>query len=326
MPVQQETPVWRKAWTGALALLSLAVVSLFVGVHGLSIGEVLGDPEAMKVFAVSRVPRTLAVVITGASLAVNGMVMQMLVRNRFVEPMTAGTGQGAGLGILVSVTVFPAAPLIAKMGIATLAALAASVGFLAIVRRLPPHQPLLVPLVGMVYGGILGAVMVFLAYQSDLLQYIGVWMNGEFSGVLKGRYELLWIAALAAGFCYIAADQFSIIGMGHVVSANLGLNYRQVLLIGLIAISITSALTVVTVGMIPFVGLVVPNIVSRHRGDNLRATLPTTAMMGAGLVLACDIFGRLIRYPFEVPVGTVFGVVGAVVFLWLLYAPSRHAR
>lgn len=311
---------------GSVMLLGLAVASLFVGVASFSLGDLFRDAEAVKLLVVSRLPRTLAVLITGASLAVSGMVMQMLVRNRFVEPMTAGTGQGAALGILAAVLLFPAAPLIAKMAFATLTALMASLGFLAVVRRLPPEQPLLVPLVGMVYGGILGAVMVFFAYQGDLLQYVDVWMNGEFSGVLKGRYELLWIAALATLFCYLAADQFSIIGLGHTVSVNLGLNYKQVMLIGLIAISITSALTVVTVGMIPFVGLVVPNIISQRSGDNLRATLPLSALLGAGLVLASDIVGRVIRYPFEIPVGTVFGVIGAVVFLWLLYAPIRHAR
>ena len=314
------------AWLWAGALVGLAVLSLFVGVTSISLRDVFTDAEATKLFVVSRLPRTLAVLITGAALAVSGTVMQMLVRNRFVEPMTAGTGQGAALGILLSVTVFPAAPLMAKMVIASVTALAASVVFLMIVRRLPPQQPLLVPLVGMVYGGILGAMVVFFAYQTDLLQYVSVWMNGEFSGVLKGRYELLWLAAITAIFCYIVADHFSIIGMGHEISINLGLNYKQVMLMGLIAISIVSALTVVTVGMIPFVGLVVPNIISRRMGDNLRATLPATAMMGAGMVLASDILGRLLRYPFEIPVGSVFGVIGAVIFLWLLYAPARHAR
>ena len=150
-------------------------------------------------------------------------------------------------------------------------------------------------------------------------------MNGEFSGVLQGRYELLWIAAGVAALSYLAADQFAIIGMGRTTSVNLGLNYTQVVVVGLLSISVVTALTVVTVGMIPFVGLVVPNIVSRLSGDNLRATLPMTAVSGAALVLASDIVGRLIRYPFEIAVGSVFGVLGAAVFLWLLYAPRRHA-
>lgn len=239
--------------------------------------------------------------------------------------MTAGTGQGAALGILLAVLFVPGAPLIAKMALASGTELVTSLGFLAIVRRLPPTQPLLVPLVGLVYGGIIGAGVTIIAYQGDLLQYIEIWTNGEFSGVLKGRYELLWVAAFVAVLAYLAADQFAIAGLGRTASVNLGLNYGQVVLLGLVAISIVTALTVVTVGMIPFVGLVVPNIISRRFGDNLRATLPLTAPLGAGLVLLSDILGRLLRYPFEIPVGTV-GVIGAVVFVWLLYARPRYAR
>ncbi|KMW56201.1 Iron compound ABC transporter, permease protein [Candidatus Rhodobacter oscarellae] len=250
--------------------------------------------------------------------------MQMLVRNRFVEPMTAGTGQGAALGILLVTLFLPSAPIFTKMMIATSVALITSLGFLAIVRKLPSTQPMLVPLVGLIYGGILGAGVTFVAYQADLLQYIGVWMNGELSGVLQGRYELLWIAAAVGALTYFAADQFAIVGLGRTTSVNLGLNYGQVVLIGLLAISLVSALTVTTVGMIPFVGLVVPNIVSRLAGDNLRATLPIVALIGAVLTLVSDILGRVLRFPFEIPVGTVFGMIGAILFLWLLYRGPRH--
>lgn len=301
-------------------------LSLFVGVTGIAPSDLWNDPAATKLMVISRLPRTLAAVICGASLAVAGTIMQMLVRNRFVEPATAGTGQGAAAGILIATLIYPTASLILKMSVAALCALASSLGFLAIVRRLPPAQPLLVPLVGLIYGGIIGAGVTFIAYQADLLQYLDIWLNGEFSGVLKGRYELIWGAAFVAALAYLAADQFAIVGMGQVISTSLGLNYKQVVLIGLIAISVVTALTVVTVGMIPFVGLVVPNIVSRLMGDNLRTTLPLTAVFGAVLVLASDILGRVLRHPFEIPVGTVFGIIGAIVFLWLLYARPRHAH
>lgn len=191
-------------------------------------------------------------------------------------------------------------------------------------RKLPQTEPLLVPLVGLIYGGIIGAGVTFVAYQADLLQYIGIWMNGEFSGVLQGRYELLWVAALVGALSYLAADQFAIVGLGRTTSINLGLNYGQIVLLGLIAISLVSALTVTTVGMIPFVGLIVPNIVSRLAGGNLRASLPLIALIGAGLTLAPDILGRVLRHPFEIPVGTVYGVIGAGLFLWLLYRRPRH--
>lgn len=262
----------------ACLLVVLSVASLFVGVIDLSWAALWSDPAALELLVVSRAPRTIAVVISGGALAVSGAIMQMLVRNRFVEPMTAGTGQGAALGILLVTLFAPGASIFVKMVLASLTALAAGAGFLAIVQRLPPTQPLLVALVGLIYGGILGAAVTFIAYQADLLQYVEIWMNGEFSGVLQGRYELLWLVALVAALTYLAADQFAIIGMGRTASINLGLNYGQTMVLGLLAISIVTALTVVTVGLIPFVGLVVPNIVARLAGDNLRRSLPLTAI------------------------------------------------
>ncbi|MCP4818187.1 MAG: iron chelate uptake ABC transporter family permease subunit [Shimia sp.] len=302
----------------------LAAASLFVGVISVAPFDVLRDPEAFGLLIDSRLPRTAATLIAGSALAVCGLILQMLVRNRFVEPMTTGTGQGAALGILLVTIFLPGASIFVKMTLASFTALVTSLGFLTIARRLPATQPLLVPLVGMVYGGILGAGVTFVAYQADMLQYIETWLNGDFSGIMRGRYELLWIAAIVAALSYLIADQFAIVGLGREASINLGLNYDQVMILGLIVISIVSALTVVTVGAIPFVGLIVPNIISRSFGDNLRATLPLTALTGGALVLASDIVGRILRHPFEIPVGTIMGVVGGLAFLWLLYRGPRH--
>ena len=309
-------------WLYLIALAALVSASLMVGAIDLR------QTDAAAIWPLirdSRFPRTVATLLTGASLAVAGQIMQSISRNRFVEPMTSGTGQSAALGILLATALFPAAPIGLKMGLASITALGGSVLFFALIRRLPPTQPLLVPLVGLIYGGIVGAGVTYVAFQADMLQFIEIWINGEFSGTLRGRYELLWLAGLAAALTYLVADQFSIIGLGEAVSVNLGLNDRQVVMLGLLMISVVTALTVVTVGMIPFVGLVVPNLVSLMAGDNLRRTLPITAMAGAVLVLAADLAGRLVIYPFEMPVNTIIGVVGAVAFLWLLYKGGRHA-
>ncbi|KIC39005.1 iron ABC transporter permease [Ruegeria sp. ANG-R] len=309
-------------WLCLIALAALASVSLFVGVIDL----LRVDPaEIWPLIRDSRFPRTVATLLTGASLAIAGQIMQLIARNRFVEPMTSGTGQSAALGVLLTAVLFPTAPIGLKMGLASITALGGSVLFFSLIRRLPPTQPLLVPLVGLIYGGIVGAGVTYVAFQADMLQFIEIWMNGEFSGTLRGRYELLWLAGIAAALTYLVADQFSIIGLGEAVSINLGLSYRQVVMLGLLMISVVTALTVVTVGIIPFVGLVVPNMVSLMAGDNLRRTLPITAMAGAGLVLIADLVGRLVIYPFEMPVGTVIGVVGAIAFLWLLYKGGRRA-
>lgn len=309
---------------GILALLALCCASLFAGASGLDVSS-LADGGAWSLIRDSRLPRTLAALLAGASLAIAGQIMQLISRNRFTEPMTAGTGQSAVLGILLVTLVLPGASVAAKMALASAAALAGSLGFFAITRRLPPAQPLLVPLVGLVYGGVIGAAATYTAFQADMMQYLEIWVNGEFSGTMRGRYELLWLAGLAAALSYLVADQFSILGLGEQVGLNLGLNYRQVVLSGLAVVSVVTGLTVVTVGMVPFVGLVVPNLVSRIAGDNLRRSLPVTAVAGAGLVLAADLVGRLVIHPFEIPASTVIGMAGAAAFLWMLYGGGRYA-
>lgn len=304
-----------------IGLTLLSILSLWVGVMDLSWSSQSGE----SLLSISRFPRTAAAILTGGSLAICGVILQTIVHNRFVEPMTTGTGEGAAIGILICVLLMPEQSVMARFLFGTATALIANFGFLLLVRHLPPTQPLLVPLVGMIYGGVLGAVVAYFAFQYDLLQYVGVLLHGEFSGILKGRYELLWLAGAVAALTYLIANQLAIVGLGDLISTSLGLNYRQVVLIGLVAIAIVSSLCVVTVGMIPFVGLVVPNIVSRFLGDNLRKTLPVTALSGALLVLGCDIVSRLIRFPYEVPVGTVLGLLGAGIFLWILYHPRRRA-
>ncbi|SNT27559.1 ABC transporter permease [Tropicimonas sediminicola] len=308
----------------ATALLVLSLLSVLVGAADFRLQDVTADPDALRLLLTSRLPRTFAALLTGASMAVAGVIMQLLVRNRFVEPGTTGTTEAAMLGLLCVTLLAPGAPILLKMIASAMAALVGMAGFLLLLRRLPPAQPLLVPLVGLIYSGIIGAGATFIAYQADLLQYLGVWMSGEFSGVLAGRYELLWLAGALALVAYVAADQFTIAGLGRATSVSLGLNHAQIVVLGLVTVSLVTALVVVTVGMVPFVGLVVPNIVARTMGDNLRASLPVVAGLGGGLVLAADLFGRVIRYPYEVPAGTVFGVMGAAVFLWLLL--GRPAR
>jgi iron complex transport system permease protein len=266
----------------------------------------------------------LAALLAGSALAIAGLVMQTLARNRFVEPSTAGTAQSAALGILVVTLVWPDASLGWKAAGAALTALAGTSVFLMLAHRLPPTQPFLVPLFGLVYGGVIGAAAIFAAWHLDLLQYLEVWMTGEFSGILRGRYELLWVAGALVVLAWWTADRLTMLSLGRDVSIGLGLNYAGMLRLGLVIVSAITALTVVVVGTIPFVGLVAPNIVSRFAGENLRYTLPWVAGGGAALVLACDIMGRLIRFPYEVPVGTILGVVGAVLFLFLLLGRNSN--
>ncbi len=308
-----------------LILLPLFALSLSVGVAEFHWSRIFSSADSMQLMLISRLPRTFAVVLSGASLAVAGMIMQILMKNRFVEPSMVGASQSAALGMLLMSLYFPAAPRLVGMSAAAVAALAGMLLFMALTRRLPPTAQLMVPLVGIIFGGVIDSVTTFIAYETDLVQLLAVWRQGEFSGVLQGRYELLWIGGLMAAAAYLIADQLTIAGLGDTVSVNLGLSRTTVLWAGLVIVAMITSLVMVTVGSIPFIGLVVPNIVSRMMGDKLRRSLPAVALLGASLVLACDIAGRLIRYPFEIPVSTIFGVVGTVLFLYLLLRKNTHA-
>lgn len=304
-----------------LLLAALIAASLLIGAATLG-----GDLDASMLVAVSRVPRTAAALLAGAGLALAGVVVQLSVQNRLVEPGLVGTPESAMLGLLVITLAAPGAALMVKMSVAAGFALAGTLGFLALARHVPRQDPVLLPLVGLIYGGIIGALVTGVAWYTDLMQYLGTWATGEFSGVLRGRYELLWIVAAAAVALYVAADRITLLGLGEDTARSLGLAYRETLLGGLVLVAIAVAVVVVTVGAIPFVGLVVPNIVSRMKGDNLRANLPLVAFMGGAMVLFCDIVGRLIRWPYEIPAGTVFAVLGAGLFLYLLHATPKVSR
>ncbi len=305
-------------------LAILFLLSLVTGVSDIPLAQLVSDRDGLHLLFVSRLPRTLAAVIVGAGLAITGQIMQTLARNGFVEPSTAGTAQSAELGILIVILLFPAASLFMKSLVATCAALVGTSLFLMTAHRLPPTQPYLVPLFGIVYGGVIGAAVTFVAWQADLMQYLSIWTSGDFSGVLRGRYELLWVGAAVLMIAWVIADQLTIMMLGQDATTGLGIDYRLMMQLGLVVVAIVSALSTVVVGMIPFVGLVVPNIVSRLMGQNLRSTLPMIGLVGAILVLGCDILGRLMRYPYEIPVGTVMGCVSGIIFLWLIFRRPVH--
>lgn len=304
-----------------LAVIGLAFVSLFVGVSDvtpLSLLSPEASTNALDVLLVSRIPRTIALLLAGSAMGVAGMIMQMLSRNRFVEPSTAGTVESASLGLLVTMIFVPDLPVIGKMVVAAAFALAGTALFLRILREIPLRSVLMVPLVGLMLGGVIASATAFFAYRFELLQSLSIWTMGDFSGVLRGRYELLWISFGLTILAYVAADRFTVAGMGEDFTTNLGLNYRRVLTLGLVIVSMVTAVVVVTVGSVPFLGLIVPNLVALMVGDNMRRAVPWVAVMGAGLVVVCDLVGRVIRFPYEIPIGTVFGVVGSGIFLYLL--------
>lgn len=313
---------WLAYALALVVLAGLALWSTLVGATSISLRDVLrpGEDDVIaQVLFVSRIPRTLALLLAGASIAVAGMIMQMVARNRFVEPATVGTVSAASLGMLVVALVAPGLALLGKMLVAAAFALAATGLFLMILQRLPLRSALIVPLVGLVFAGMIEAITSFLAYRFDMLQAIRAWTVGDFSAVLQGRYELLWISLALTVAAFFAADRFTVIGMGEPVATSLGVHYGRWIFIGLLIVAMVTACIVVTVGVIPFLGLIVPNLVSLWMGDRMRRSVIWVAITGAALMLLCDIVGRLVIHPFEIPIGTIMGVLGSVLFLGLLW-------
>ncbi|WP_028648015.1 ABC transporter permease [Nocardiopsis sp. CNT312] len=308
-----------KLLIGVTVVGALLVLSLFTGVY-----DILGTDDGGEMFAITRVPRTIALVLAGASMAMSGLVMQLLTQNRFVEPTTTGTTEWAGLGLLTVMVLVPGASITTRMVGAVLAAFVGTMVFFLFLRGVTLRSSLIVPIVGIMLGAVVSAVSTFVALQTDMLQNLGVWFAGSFTSVLRGQYELLWIVALVAVAVFVVADRFTVAGLGEEISTNVGLNYNRVILLGTGLIAVATGVVTVVVGNLPFLGLIVPNVVSMMRGDDLRANLPWVCLLGIGIVTVCDLIGRTVIMPFEVPVSLILGVVGAAVFVLLLLRQRRR--
>jgi iron complex transport system permease protein len=308
-----------KLLIGVAVVAALLVLSLFTGVY-----DVVGATDGAEMFAITRIPRTAALVLAGAAMAMCGLVMQLLTQNRFVEPTTTGTTEWAGLGLLAVMIVAPNAGIVPRMAGAIVAAFIGTMVFFLFLRRVSLRSSLIVPIVGIMLGAVVGSVTTFIALQTDTLQNLGVWFAGSFTSVLRGQYEPLWIVLVVVVAVFITADRFTVAGLGEEISTNVGLNYNRIVLIGTALIAIATGVVTVVVGSLPFLGLIVPNIVSMLRGDDLRSNLPWVCLLGIGVVAVCDLVGRTIIMPFEVPVSLILGVVGAAVFIALLLRQRRR--
>ncbi|GIO85932.1 putative ABC transporter permease protein YclN [Paenibacillus faecis] len=303
----------------ASLLILLSIASLFIGAQRISFAELLQfGGEAWELIWISRIPRLVSILIAGASMSIVGLIMQQLTRNKFVSPTTAGTLDSASFGIMVSLLVFTSAGPLVKIAVAFVFSLAGTFIFMKILDRVRYKDTIFIPLVGLMFGGIVESATTFFAYKYNLIQSMSAWLNGDFSMIMQGRYEMLYISVPMVIVAYVFANKFTVAGMGEEFSVNLGLNYRQVVNVGLVLAALVTSVIVLTVGSIPFLGLIIPNLVTMYRGDNLKENLPHTALLGAVFVLACDILGRVIIYPYEVPIGLTVGVIGSGIFLYLL--------
>lgn len=311
----------------AVSLLILSILSLFIGVIDLDTLSLLsGDVWQLRIFIISRLPRLLALLCTGIGMSVAGLIMQQLCMNKFVSPTTGATISSAQFGILLALLFMPDSTLWGRALFAFAAAVAGTWGFVWFIQRIQFKDVVMVPLVGIMFSNIIGGITNFLAYKFEMTQALSTWLTGHFSLVLKGRYELVYLAVPLVILAFLYANHFNIVGMGRDFSKNLGVNYNVILFMGLTIAAMITASVVVVVGAVSYIGLIVPNVVSLFKGDNIRGTLADTALFGALFVLVCGMAGRIVIAPYELPIELIIGIIGSILFIMLLFYRLRGGR
>jgi iron complex transport system permease protein len=305
-----------------LVTVALSFLSLFLGVGDLTLSALVQqDPNAWALLFYSRIPRLIAILLAGGGLSIAGLIMQQVSQNRFAAPSTSGTIECAMLGYVLSLVLFGnGSNLVVIFATAMLGTLI----FIQCIQRIQFKNAIFVPLIGIIFGNVVESLSTFIAYKYDAIQNLAGWGVANFSDILQGDFELLYIAIPVGIGSYLYAARISAVGIGKDFAVNLGLNYQQVVVIGVLLVSIMSASVVMIVGQLPFLGLIVPNLVSHYFGDNLKKNIPLTALLGALVVLCCDVVSRAIIYPYEIPISIIISIIGGLVFMTLILRSQNN--
>ena len=231
------------------------MMSLFIGVSDVTLSGVLsGNHEQLQLLLISRIPRLLAILCTGIGMSVAGLIMQKLCMNKFVSPTTGATLSSAQLGILIALLFMPGSTLWSRAIFAFITAILGTWLFVYFIQKIQFKDVVMVPLVGIMFGNVIGGITSFLAYKYEATQALSSWLVGHFSLVLRGRYEIVYLVVPLVFIAFLYANHFNIVGMGKDFSKNLGVNYNLVLFLGLSIAAMISASIVVVVGSISYIG------------------------------------------------------------------------
>jgi len=317
---QQISAAQRRAtlWLSGLLLfcLILLIISLCAGERWIAPTQWLTPDGQLFVWQL-RLPRSLAVMLVGAALAVAGATMQALFTNPLAEPGLLGVSGGAGVGLVLCIFTGSNSPWMMSLA-AICGALLVTLILLRLARRQLSTSRLL--LAGVALGIICSALMTWAVYFSsnlDLRQLM-YWMMGGFSGV-DWRYGWLMLALMPVLLWLSGrARVLNLLALGEVSARQLGLPlvlWRNLLVM---AIGWLVGVSVALAGAIGFVGLVIPHILRLNGLSDHRILLPGCALAGAGVLLAADIIARVALTSAELPIGVVTATLGAPVFIWLL--------
>ncbi|EPT5793747.1 vitamin B12 ABC transporter permease BtuC [Escherichia coli] len=312
-------------WLLCLSVLMLLalLLSLCAGEQWISPGDWFTPRGELFVWQI-RLPRTLAVLLVGAALAISGAVMQALFENPLVEPGLLGVSNGAGVGLIAAVLLGQGQLPNWALGLCAIAgALIITLILLRFARRHLSTSRLL--LAGVALGIICSALMTWAIYFStsvDLRQLM-YWMMGGFGGVdWRQSWLMLALIPVLLWIC-CQSRPMNMLALGEISARQLGLPlwfWRNVLVAAtgwMVGVSVALA------GAIGFIGLVIPHILRLCGLTDHRVLLPGCALAGASALLLADIVARLALAAAELPIGVVTATLGAPVFIWLLLKARR---
>ena len=316
----------------ALLVLCVAgfLVSVRVGSLKISIGEVISaifiENEGVnhQIIWNVRLPRTIVAALVGMCLALSGAILQGIMRNPLADPSIIGVSSGAGVAaITIMIVLSDLYYLITPF--AFLGALAATVliYFLAWKDGIKPMRMILA---GVAVSSFLGAwistLMIF--YPEKVQGVIGFMVGGLIARTWK-HVDILWPYAVV-GFILVNlfAKRLNILMLGDEIAVSLGLRVERTRMIFIAISSLLAASAVSVAGLLGFVGLIVPHITRMLIGSDYRYLFPASALMGAALLMICDIIARMLMDPVEIPVGIIMAMLGAPFFLYLLRGGLQH--
>src|SRR3954470_4544167 len=325
----------RLAWTlsgfGTLAVAACLLAPL-AGSTSISLARVFdrtvpyADNIDAQIFFVARLPRVLAAALVGSAMAMAGAVFQALLRNPLASPDTLGVSAGASLGAMLAIT-FNADFSLLGVSAVPVASFAGSFGALSSVYGLSTVRrhgtsTLVLLLAGVTLTALLSAVIAFVQYLADFTQtFRNVrWLMGSLDVASYAPIvaALVPMAISWAGFATLPRV-LDLISVGAESAAARGVNLERTERIALVSASLATGAAVSLAGPVAFIGIIVPHLVRLIVGADHRLVLPASALFGATLLIACDVVARTIMAPLELPVGIVTALVGAPVFLWLLF-------
>src|SRR4051812_14544642 len=321
------------ACIGAFTFTPARIASFIAHQAGWTTGDV--DPLGRSVFFQLRLPRVLMSGLTGAVLGVSGTLMQGLFRNPIVEPGLAGTSAGAALGAalvfvlgantIVSFTTIAGAfavPLLAFAG-----ALTATVIVYRISASFGKVNVFTLLLAGIAINAVCAAGTGFLSYiaRDPQARNITFWNLGTFT---TADWRAVSIVAPSFAVCFAWAARsgksLNALMLGEDEAALLGIDPDRLVWRLLLVNTVMVAAATAMVGVIAFVGLIVPHVLRMLRSSDYTFLLPASALLGAGIMELVDVMARVIIMPAELPVGIITAIVGAPVFLWILLRQQRQ--